>query len=180
MGLVIGGCPKRQMTPRLVYVPAPPSADAVQSSTEAMVIEEPPPPLPTPQEALPSPPAAPRPAHRARRASPNEPAGTTEINPEPADEPSPSIEVPALEPRESTEQESALRSQTLGLQNDVQQRITRLAPTRIGPGDRRTLEDSRTFLSQSQKALEEGDLQRSLNLARKASLLVTALENQKQ
>ena len=42
--------------------------------------------------------------------------------------------------------------------------------------DRKTLEDARLFLNQSRKALEGGDLQRAFNLARKASLLVEALE----
>ncbi len=42
--------------------------------------------------------------------------------------------------------------------------------------DRKTLEDARMFLNQSRKALEGSDLQRAFNLARKASLLVDALE----
>jgi hypothetical protein len=42
--------------------------------------------------------------------------------------------------------------------------------------DRKTLDDARTFFQQSTQALNEGDLQRALMLARKASLLVSALE----
>jgi hypothetical protein len=41
---------------------------------------------------------------------------------------------------------------------------------------RRTLEDARTFLAQSEKALSDDDLQRARNLANKAALLVSALE----
>jgi hypothetical protein len=175
MALLIGGCPKRRTAPRLVYVPAPPPAAAPQpaKSAEALAIEEPPPPAP-PHENAPSTPAAPSPAHQPRRATASEPSGTEEVLPEPEESP-PTVEVPTLEPRESREKESALRNQVLELQNGVKQQITQLEGAQLAPADRKTLEDARTFLAQSEKALEEGDLQRSLNLARKASLLATAL-----
>jgi hypothetical protein len=43
---------------------------------------------------------------------------------------------------------------------------------------RRTLDDAHTFLAQSERAFLDGDLQRARNLANKASLLVSALEQQ--
>ncbi len=179
LALLLGGCPKRQTGPRLVYVPSPPqpAETAPAGPSQTLVIEEPPlPPAPRPQEApAAGPAAAPRPVHRPRRADAGEPAATPEATPE-ADASPPTVEVPALEPRSSHEQESALRGQILGLQNDVQQQITPLEQGKLAPADRKTLEDAQTFLVQSRKAFEEGDLQRSLNLARKASLLVAALK----
>jgi hypothetical protein len=43
----------------------------------------------------------------------------------------------------------------------------------------KTREDARTFLMHSLEALEKGDLQRALNLAQKADLLVADLERQR-
>lgn len=175
MALLLGGCPKRQTTSRLVYLPSPaPTATAPSApSTETLVIEEPPPPAQAQEAPAPAPPPS-RPSHRPRRVTPNQPADTPEVGPEP-EGPPPTVEVPALEPRESREQESQQRSQVLRVQNDVEAQITRLEGAKLAPADHKTLEDARTFLGQSQKALEEGDLQRSLNLARKAFLLVVAL-----
>jgi hypothetical protein len=62
------------------------------------------------------------------------------------------------------------------MQEDVRQRLSRLDPAKLSAPDRKILEDARAFFAQSGRALEAGDLQRALNLARKASLLVTALE----
>ncbi len=83
-----------------------------------------------------------------------------------------------LEPRETPAQEVALRQQILGLQEDVQRRIAEVSRLRLSGSDQRTLEDARTFLDQSIKALGTSDLHRALNLVRKASLLVAALEHQ--
>ena len=84
--------------------------------------------------------------------------------------------MPSLEPRESSAQEAALRRQIQGLQDDVRQRIAKLSQAGLSGADRKTLDDARTFFAQSTRALEEADLQRALNLASKASLLVSALE----
>jgi outer membrane biosynthesis protein TonB len=170
LALWIGGCPKRQGPSRIVYVPAPaPQAAATTPVTQpqVLVIEEPAPP-PEPEEAPPpQTPEEPKPQPRrprpARRDTPTAPPET----PEP---------VPALGPRESTAQEAALRQQIQQLQEDVRQRLARLNEARLSPSERKTLEDARTFYAQSTRALESGDLQRALNLARKASLLVAALE----
>ena len=81
-----------------------------------------------------------------------------------------------LAPRESSAQETALRQQIQALQADVRERLARINEAKLSEIDRKTLEDARTFFAQSNHALEAGDLLRALNLARKASLLVTALE----
>jgi alpha-D-ribose 1-methylphosphonate 5-triphosphate synthase subunit PhnL len=88
----------------------------------------------------------------------------------------PPVEVPALEPRESSAQEAAIREQVLRLQENIRQRMARLNPAHLSANERKTLDDARTFLTQSTRALQGSDLQRALNLARKASLLVAALE----
>jgi outer membrane biosynthesis protein TonB len=171
----IGGCPKRQDTKSVVvYVPAP-AAAATADKQQVLVIEEPAPP-PEPEEA--PPPQTPGPtAHRpARRPAPTptsaEPDETsTQENPE-----IPPAEVPALEPRESSAQETELRRQYLKLDQDIRQRLTRLTGARLSTNDQKTLEDARTFFTQATHAMASGDLPRALNLARKASLLLAALE----
>jgi hypothetical protein len=137
-----------------------------------MVIEEPAPPEepPAPSPQLTSPP---KPARRPRRALRRE-APAAENTPETTEPPAP--QVPSLEPRESSAQEAALRRQIQGLQDDVRQRIAKLSQAGLSGADRKTLDDARTFFAQSTRALDEADLQRALNLARKASLLVSALE----
>jgi len=84
--------------------------------------------------------------------------------------------VPSLEPRESSTEQATQRREIQGLQDDVQKRIAKLASAGLSGVDHKTLDDARTFFQQSTQALNEGDLQRALMLARKASLLVSALE----
>jgi hypothetical protein len=143
-----------------------------------MVIEEPPPPEPpepqaetTPQE----PTTQKNPARPRRRVTtPTETPVETQPTPETAEPPP--VTAPALEPRESPQQQSVLRLRVLQSQESVQARIGSLEHTPMASVDRKTLEDARMFLNQSRKALEGSDLQRAFNLARKASLLVDALE----
>ena len=139
-----------------------------------MVIEEA---APTePPATTPQPASRPEPARRPRRALRTEPpTGETENTPE-TSEPPPTPQVPSLEPRESSAEEAALRRQIQDLQHDVRRRIANLSRAEPSGADRKTLDDARTFFEQSTRALSEGDLQRALNLARKASLLVSALE----
>jgi hypothetical protein len=139
-----------------------------------MVIEEPAPPEEPPAPS-PQPAAQPEPARRPRRRLRTEPPAAAETTPE-TTEPAPTPQVPSLEPRESSAQETALRRQIQGLQDDVRQRIAKLSRAGLSGADRKTLDDARTFFAQSTRALDEADLQRALNLARKASLLVSALE----
>ena len=138
-----------------------------------MAIEEPAPPEPAATSPPPTPP--PQPAPRRRRVLQREPpAAATETTPETTAPPTP--QVPALEPRESSAEIAALRRQIQGLQDDVRQRIAKLSDAGLTDADRKTLDDARTFFAQSTRALNEADLQRALTLARKASLLVLALE----
>jgi hypothetical protein len=81
-----------------------------------------------------------------------------------------------LEPGANSVEQAALRRQIQGLQEDVRQRIAKLSRAGLTGADRKTLDDARTFFAQSTRALNEADLQRALTLARKASLLVSALE----
>ena len=181
LALWMGGCPKRQGPARIVYVPssAPPSLTVTPKAAPAfLVIAEPETPPEPPEEPTPPPVAAdPKPAPRPRRPV------RTDAAVEPAEPPAapdtgepPPAEVPALAPRESTEQEAALRQQIQKLHEEVRQRMSRLNVARLNSTERKTLEDASTFYVQSTHALALGDLQRSLNLARKASLLITALE----
>ena len=138
-----------------------------------MVIEEPAP--PEPPAPTPQPTSPPKPAPRRRHVLRTEPpAAAPENTPETTEPPAP--QVPSLEPRENSAQEAALRRQIQGLQDDVRQRIAKLSRAGLSGADRKTLDDARTFFAQSTRALDEADLQRALNLARKASLLVSALE----
>jgi hypothetical protein len=140
-----------------------------------MVIEEPPPqepvvitPLPetlAPTEATPQPRRAPH-----KEQNPATP-GTTPETDEGTAPP-----VPLLEPRESSTEQATQRREIQGLQDDVQKGIAKLSSAELSDVNRKTLDDARTFFQQSTQALNEGDLQRALMLARKASLLVSALE----
>jgi hypothetical protein len=174
MVLWFGGCPKRQGPARIVYVPAPaPHAAATATNQPVLVLEEPAPPA-EPEEAPPTPEPKPAPkVHRPTRTeTPTTPADASSTeSPEP-----PPAAIPALEPRESTMQETALRQEVQRVQEDVRQRLARLNQARLSSSERKTLEDARTFLVQSARALERSDLQRALNLARKSSLLVGSLE----
>ena len=174
LALIIGGCPKRQASTRIVYVPSPPPAATQASAADAptMVIEEPAP--PEPPAASPQPPPPPEPARRRRVLRRETPAAAPANNPDTAEPPAPPV--PSLEPRESSAQQAALRRQIQGLQDDVRQRIAKLSRAGLSGADRKTLDDARTFFAQSTRALNEADFQRALNLARKASLLVSALE----
>jgi hypothetical protein len=112
------------------------------------------------------------PARRRRRTAPPPNVGPADAEPE---EP-PLAEVPALEPRESPEQQALLRRHILQWQGTLRRRIGRLENLRLGGSSRKMRDDARTFLAQSQQAVEKGDLQRALNLAQKAELLVSDLE----
>lgn len=176
LALLIGGCPKRQAPPRIVYVVAPTPAAAATSTEppQTMVIAEPAP-VPEPAEvSAPSPPP-PKPEHRRRRILRTEPVPPADAEVLETPEP-PAVEVPALEPRETSTEGAALRLQIQRMQADVRQRLSRFNEDKLSAPGRKTLEDARTFFTQSGRALEEGDLHRALTLARKASLLVRALE----
>ena len=183
--LWMGGCPKRQTSKSLVvFVPAQAprataqAAPAAPAEPQVLVIEEPaPPPEPEPAETSPAQtPEEPtaqkrtrRPAHPETATEPDEtsPQGTPET---------PSTEVPALEPRQSTAQETELHNQFQKLDQDIQQRFARLSGAQLSPNNRKALEDARTFYTEATRAVASGDLPRAVKLAQKASLLLAALE----
>ena len=179
--LLIGGCPKRQAPPRVVYTPAPPAAaPAKTEARDTMVIAEPAAPEepvqgPNAGQETPSPDRGGGPARRRRPVTSEQtPADDTDQLETP--EPPKDVALPALEPRESPQKEVALRTQIQALQEDVRGRLARIIEGRLSGDDRKTFDDARSFFAQSTRALEESDLQRALNLAQKASQLVTALE----
>ena len=175
--LLIGGCPKRQTTLRLVYVPAPPpsSAPASTQGTETMVIAPPPPPEPiqtgeSPQQTpSPSSPSKPLRAHR-RAAAATLPLSSQQT----PDVPQPSS--PALNSINSPHQEAALEKRVGELEAGVHRRIGRLASMRLSSAERKTLQDAGMFLAQAEDAGRRGDLLRSVNLVEKADLLIGAIE----
>lgn len=180
LALLLGGCPNRQTTPRVVYVPPATPADTIASSKSSgdLMIEEPPPPEPEerPVEVQPQESTIPKTPVRPRRHA--TPAETTveapSSPPEVVGQATPSA--PALEPRESPQQQSELRGKVVQMQDSVRARIGALGRTSMASLDRKTLEGARMFLVQSERARDSNDLQRAFNLARKASLLVDALE----
>gem|GEM_PF-2009552 len=180
LALLLMGCPNRQTNPRVVYVPPPATAATIadQKPSGELVIEEPLPPEPEehpvevpPQETT----AQKTPVRPRRRPAPSEPAVEPPApTPEIVSQPTPSA--PALEPRESPQQQSEMRSRVVQMQESVRARIAALGHTSMASLDKKTLEGARMFLIQSEHARDSNDLQRSFNLARKASLLVDALE----
>jgi len=174
VALLIWGCPKRQTSTRVIYAPAPPPAATPAPAGESgtLVIEAPAP--PEPAEVTPAETSTPKPAPRRRRPPRSEPPAATESVTEPAEPPT--AEVPALEPRESPGQQATLRQEILSLQERLRRRIVQLERGKLTGATRRILDDARTFLAQSEKALGDDDLQRARNLANKAALLVSALE----
>lgn len=175
--LLLGGCPNRQTAPRVVYVPraATASAIAAPKSSGDLLIEEPPPPQPEgpPAEAQPQESTTQKPPLRPRRRA--APAETPVEVPAPPPE-AVSLPAPALETHESPQQQSELRTRVVQMQESVRARINALGRTSMASLDRKTLEGARMFLVQSERARDSNDLQRAFNLARKASLLVDALE----
>jgi len=175
------GCPKRQAASRLVYVPAPPSASVpnVPQATDAVIISEPEPPA---EEARTTEPAdtgletTPRHIVRRRRPGTARPDAPSEAEDVPAAPQPPPAEVPALEPHETPAEQARLRQEISTSREDTERRLAQLDHVSLGAGDRKTLDDARAFLAQAARALEEGQLIRSVNLAHKAALLVSAVE----
>lgn len=113
------------------------------------------------------PPAAPEPAPRSHARYHRPEVKTPESEP---------AEVPALQSGLSSSRSTELRNQIVKLQNGLEQRILRLSREWLSPTQRGTLEGARGFLQQSQRALQESDLQRASNLAHKADLLITSID----
>jgi len=168
------GCHKGPQSNRIVFVAAPPPAISTASPEATGVLTLAEPPIQEPEDALqpppPTPAESPRPRPRVRLAQP-------EPSTEPEPEPVPSVEVPVLEPAGGPGEERE-RRQIVQLQDLVRGRIARQENTKLSADDRRMLDDARTFLSQSQRALGTNDFQRAMTLARKASILLSVLEQQ--
>lgn len=166
--MIFGGCPKRQTGPKVVYVPTPPPAAKPAQSDQTIVVQAPAPPAPSEVNQKAPQPVAQEPEpvrhRRARRA---------EVKPPPEE---PAAEVPALQSAISSGQASELQGQVIKLQEGIEKRILRLTREWLSPSQRETLQGARGFLQQSQKALEESDLQRAYNLAHKSDLLVVSIE----
>jgi hypothetical protein len=84
--------------------------------------------------------------------------------------------VPALQSAISSGQATELQGQVVRLQQGIEKRILVLSREWLSPSQRGTLEGARSFLQQSQKALQESDLERAYKLAQKADILVASLE----
>ncbi len=167
---VIGcaGCPKRQSTVRLAYVPAPP-APSPAGQGRVWVIQQPAP----PQPAVSHP--APKPVRKVEVKPPvTHPHVVHKTEPEAA--PADTEPAPQLEPLGSEQQQNRMRYRIQGLQRGIERRIDSLIQRRLSDVDRKAVSDARVFLSQSREAMEAGDLTESLNLAEKADLLVSAVE----
>jgi hypothetical protein len=180
--LLLPGCPRRQTASRLVYVSTPPSAKAlgVAPATDSIVIAEPERPE---EEAKTTEPTdaetgtTSKRVVRHRRPGAIRPDAPAEAEDQPAaPQAAPPAGVPALEPQKSPEEQAQLRREISTSREDTERRLAQLDHLALGAGDRKTLDDARAFLAQAARALEEGELIRSINLARKAALLVSAVE----
>ena len=181
--LGIGGCPKRQETRRntIVYVQAPapapaPAAEPSATKPQEMVIEEPPPPAPEPEETPPPPTPEPAPPHRSRHAPHPETPPEPDENPASENPETQPAEVPALEPRQSTAQETELRHQYLNLEQDIRQRLARLNGAQLSTQRPENAGRCAHILCPGHAGNGERRSSRALNLATKASLLLAALE----
>jgi hypothetical protein len=182
--LLVGGCPKRQTEPRVVYVQPPPavaapaSAKAASSVPPQILTIEAPPPAPQPaappatastSTTVPTQPVTRRPPRsRADSRAPEEEPPSPDTPP-PAD----AAQAPPLEPAGSAVSEAEIASS----QHSVQRRIDSLKSTYYStPADRQILDDARAFVNQSEQALKEHNLLKAQELVEKSSLLLDALE----
>ena len=180
--LFLGGCPKRQTEPRVVYVQPPAAATSASAKTasslppDILTIEAPP---PAPQTTAPPAPAGTSitvPAQSvSRRPSKNrtdsrapEEAATPETTP-PAD----AAQAPPLEPAGSAASEDEIAAN----QSSIRRRIDGLNNNYYSTSaDRQILEDARAFVNQSEQAVKEHNLLKAQELVEKASLLLDALQ----
>jgi hypothetical protein len=182
MVLLFGGCPKRQTVSRVVYVPTTPSAQPQAPNApdqDVLIIQEPQPPEEPAQATPPAneeAPAAEAPVRRHRRITKSEQADNSTDEDQKAVPELPAAEVPSLETRASPQQQNALRAQLAATQQQLQRRIDELSGHQLADEARKTLDNARVFLAQSQRAMEQNDLQRAQMLAEKAGLLVSSLE----
>lgn len=132
-----------------------------------MVIQAPAPPVPAEATPAPAPPAVHEQVPR-RRVRSRHFQGKA-----PVQQP---VDVPALHPGLSSNQETALHDQVVRLQQRIGKQIQRLGSEWLSSAQQSTLEGARGFLQQSQRALQKSDLKRAFNLVHKADLLIISLE----
>lgn len=175
LALLSWDCTKRQAATRIVFVDStpPPAPTASAEAAGALVLAEPQLPERDEEVSPPAPEPAEKPHTRPRvRLTPADPA--TEAEPEPAL----TGGVPTLEPRENAAGQAPQRQQVVQLQDHIRARMARQDRPSLAAAERRMLGDARTFLAQSERALSTSDFQRALTLARKASILLSVLEQQ--
>lgn len=165
--MIFGGCPKRHTGPQIVYIPTPPPAVSPSESAQAIVIQAPTPSAPAKVTRVPVLPVShkPVPIRHVYRRVPQIKAP----KPEPAN-------VPALQSGLSPGKETELRDEVVNLQRGIEKEISRLNQEQLSQSQQNTLDGARGFLQQSQRALQQSDLQRALNLAHKADLLVISIQ----
>jgi hypothetical protein len=185
LALLATACPQRHNFKQIVYTVPPPVPQATLSGSQparsagSLIIQEPAEPDTNPAsdteppKPVDTPPARRPSAHRPARDEP--PVQTDEKPPE---DTSVLVDVPPLEPRTTASRQEELRRQLGSNQRSIRERIDRLDQRSLAQPDRKTLNDARNFLQQSEGALKEGELERSRLLARKAELLVAALEQE--
>jgi hypothetical protein len=170
LGLVSVACPKRQTMVHLAYVQSPPAPTPSEARQGGVwVIEKPAPPQPAVA------PARPKRAPTVQVRPPVEhPHVVHKTEPETAPQnPGPT---PQLEPLSSEQQQDALRYRINALQKGIERRIDSLTRRALSVVDQKAVSDARVLLGQSRAAMDAGDLTQSLNLAKKADLLVAAVE----
>jgi hypothetical protein len=139
-----------------------------------MVIEKPAPAQPSVAETKPQ--AAPEPVKESPP-PPAQPVARKEVPAPPIAVPQPATAgAPQLEPADSSQQKASIQRHVNILQRGIEARIKRLSRLSLAGADRKTLEDARTFIAQSEDAKKSGDLSQASNLAQKADLLVQAIE----
>lgn len=184
--LLIGGCPKRQTTPRVVYIQqapsvSPPGARPIaQATPETLVIQEPettPPTDSSPPVVANNPAPATQPAKKPKAPVKLPHDSTDKVTADvPAAVPPPVAETPLqLEPEGSEVQETEIGKHldNLGTElTDLEHRAN------LSEDQHRTLDDAKTFRTQSLEALRQRDLLRAKQLALKADLLIKAVQGQ--
>ena len=169
-------CFQRQtVRPRLVYqqVSPPPPAAAPADAESVLVIQEPPPatvaPPMTQTPVLPPPPVVvPRQPHQrsAGHDTDDAPAQTN------AAAPNRFTEAPPLVSITEPVSDAGVHAQLQKLNDEMEHLRNGFS---LSPTERRTLEDARTFLRQSEQALADHDVLRANELAKKAALLLAAV-----
>jgi hypothetical protein len=149
---------------RLAYVQSPPAPTPSKASQGGVwVIEKPAPPQPTVARARP-------------KRAPTVPVKPPVQHPHVVHKTQPEAAPQNPGPLSSEQQQDALRYRINALQKGIERRIDTLTRRALSLVDQKAVSDARVLLGQSRAAMDAGDLTQSLNLAKKADLLVAAVE----